>query len=159
MTTVILMAVNSVIKSFYKNTLISGWAENIKWMNWLSAWVDPIRWTHILPPQLKGNRMTVGGGVGYRKKGIFIDLTYVESITERCEFPLSSRRKRQCLFHRKTIYRQSDTHIRNQVLMSSYASEDIFFKIIFQPNQILIFIQPGDLSFGIMTCILFDEGN
>jgi hypothetical protein len=36
---------------------------------------------------LKANRATISGGLGYRKKGIFIDLTYVESILNDVNFP------------------------------------------------------------------------
>jgi hypothetical protein len=38
-------------------------------------------------PELKANRFTLGGGLGYRKKGIFIDLTYVEAIMTDVNFP------------------------------------------------------------------------
>ena len=38
-------------------------------------------------PDLKANRTTFSGGVGYRKKGIFIDLTYVEAVTNDVNFP------------------------------------------------------------------------
>ena len=37
--------------------------------------------------QLSANRMTFSGGVGYRKKGIIIDLTYVEAISNDVNFP------------------------------------------------------------------------
>jgi len=36
---------------------------------------------------LKGSYSTISGGVGYRKKGIFIDLTYVELIKKDVNFP------------------------------------------------------------------------
>ena len=35
--------VNSVIKSFYKNTFSFRLVESIKWMNWHSVWVDLIQ--------------------------------------------------------------------------------------------------------------------
>ena len=37
--------------------------------------------------ELKASRFTLGGGLGYRKKGIFIDLTYVEAIMTDVNFP------------------------------------------------------------------------
>jgi hypothetical protein len=36
---------------------------------------------------LKGNRMFLSGGLGYRDKGMFIDLTYVHGITKDVHFP------------------------------------------------------------------------
>ncbi len=36
---------------------------------------------------LKGNQMNISGGLGYRDKGIFIDLTYVQSISKGINFP------------------------------------------------------------------------
>lgn len=36
---------------------------------------------------LKANRMFISGGVGYRNKGIFIDLTYVQNIINDVSFP------------------------------------------------------------------------
>ena len=93
MITVILIGVNSVIKSFYKNTFNFRLGGEYK--------VDELAFrlggSYSMNPysssELKANRMTVGGGLGYRKHGIFIDLTYVESYPERCEFSLPSRRK------------------------------------------------------------------
>ena len=38
-------------------------------------------------PQLKSDQITIGGGLGYRKKGMFIDLTYVEAIISDVNFP------------------------------------------------------------------------
>jgi hypothetical protein len=37
--------------------------------------------------QLKANRMNLSGGLGYRHKGIFVDLTYVHRITKDINFP------------------------------------------------------------------------
>ena len=92
MITVILTVVNSVIKSFYKNTFSFRLGGEYK--------VDELAFrlggSYSMDPYssstLKGNRVTVGGGLGYRKRGIFIDLTYVKIYPERCEFPLPSRR-------------------------------------------------------------------
>lgn len=38
---------------------------------------------------VKGNRMLLSGGLGYRHKGMFLDLTYVHSITKDVHFPYS----------------------------------------------------------------------
>ena len=37
--------------------------------------------------ELKANRMLLSGGLGYRNKGFFIDLTYVEAISKDVNFP------------------------------------------------------------------------
>jgi long-subunit fatty acid transport protein len=36
---------------------------------------------------LKANRMLVSGGVGYRNKGFFIDLTYIYALNKDVNFP------------------------------------------------------------------------
>ena len=36
---------------------------------------------------LKGNQMNISGGLGYRDKGVFIDLTYVQRISKGINFP------------------------------------------------------------------------
>lgn len=37
--------------------------------------------------ELSGNKMNVSGGLGYRNKGIFVDLTYVQSLSKDINFP------------------------------------------------------------------------
>lgn len=37
--------------------------------------------------ELKGNRMNLSGGLGYRNKGVFVDLTYVHRIAKDVNFP------------------------------------------------------------------------
>ena len=37
--------------------------------------------------ELKANRMLLSGGLGYRHRGFFIDLTYVHSINKDVNFP------------------------------------------------------------------------
>lgn len=37
--------------------------------------------------ELKANKMNISGGVGYRDKGMFVDLTYVHSINKDVNFP------------------------------------------------------------------------
>ncbi len=37
--------------------------------------------------QLKADRIQIGGGVGYRNHGLFVDLTYVETINKDVSFP------------------------------------------------------------------------
>jgi hypothetical protein len=79
--------VNSVIKSYYRNTFNFRLGGEYK--------VDELAFrlggSYSTSPYsssvLKGSSMTVGGGLGYRKKGIFIDLTYVETILNDVNFP------------------------------------------------------------------------
>jgi hypothetical protein len=37
--------------------------------------------------ELKAHKMTVSGGLGYRNKGVFLDLTYVQSLNKDVHFP------------------------------------------------------------------------
>jgi len=79
--------VNSVIRSFYKNTFSFRLGGEYK----LDELAFRLGGSYSMDPYssstLKGNRMTVGGGLGYRKRGVFIDLTYVESILNDVDFP------------------------------------------------------------------------
>src|ERR1700722_3222939 len=79
--------VNSVIRSFYKNTFSFRLGGEYK----LDELAFRLGGSYSMDPysssELKGNRMTVGGGLGYRKRGIFIDLAYVESILNDVNFP------------------------------------------------------------------------
>ena len=38
-------------------------------------------------PVLKGNQLLLSGGLGYRNKGLFIDLTYVKNISKDISVP------------------------------------------------------------------------
>ena len=79
--------VNSVIRSYYKNTFNFRLGGEYK--------TDPLAFriggsysmNPYTSPDLKANRFTIGGGLGYRKKGIFVDLTYVETILNDVNFP------------------------------------------------------------------------
>jgi hypothetical protein len=79
--------VNSVIRSFYKNTFSFRLGGEYK----IDELAFRLGGSYSMDPYssstLKGNRITVGGGLGYRKRGIFIDLTYVESILNDVNFP------------------------------------------------------------------------
>jgi len=78
---------NNTIKSYYKNTFnfrlgAEYKADDIAFRLGGSYSMNPYS-----SPQLKSNQFTIGGGLGYRKKGIFIDLTYVEAIRHDVNFP------------------------------------------------------------------------
>ncbi len=79
--------VNSVIRSYYRNTFNFRLGGEYK----ADEMAFRIGGSYSMNPytssDLKANRFTVGGGVGYRKKGIFVDLTYVETILSDVNFP------------------------------------------------------------------------
>ena len=47
-----------------------------------SYYTDPYK-----DSELKGNKMFLSGGLGYRNKGFFLDLTYVHSLINDINFP------------------------------------------------------------------------
>jgi hypothetical protein len=79
--------VNNTIKSYYRNTFNFRMGGEYK--------VDKIAYrlggsyslNPYTSPDLNSNRLTLSGGLGYRNKGIFIDLTYVEAILNDVNFP------------------------------------------------------------------------
>jgi hypothetical protein len=78
---------NNTVKSYYNNTFnfrLGGEykVNEIAYRIGGSYSTDPYS-----SAQLSANRMTFSGGVGYRKKGIIIDLTYVEAISNDVNFP------------------------------------------------------------------------
>ena len=79
--------VNSVIRSYYRNTFNFRLGGEYK----VDELAFRIGGSYAMNPysssQLKSNRFTVGGGAGYRKHGIFVDLTYVETILNDVNFP------------------------------------------------------------------------
>ena len=79
--------VNQAIKIYYKNALNFRVGGELKFNTIMarlgfSYYTDPYK-----DSDLKGKKMFVSGGVGYRNKGLFIDLTYVQSIINDINFP------------------------------------------------------------------------
>jgi hypothetical protein len=78
---------NNTIRSYYKNTFNFRLGGEYK----VDELAFRIGGSYSMNPysstDLKSNRTTISGGLGYRKKGIFIDLTYVESILTDVNFP------------------------------------------------------------------------
>jgi hypothetical protein len=78
---------NSTVKSYYKNNLNFRAGGELK----LNTMAIRAGFAYSLSPyaqtDLKANRMYISGGVGYRNKGIFVDLTYVEGIVNDTNFP------------------------------------------------------------------------
>ena len=78
---------NSTIKSYYKNTFnfrMGGEykVDELAFRIGGSYSMDPYR-----SSQLNASLGTISGGIGYRKHGILVDLTYVESISNNVNFP------------------------------------------------------------------------
>jgi len=79
--------VNGVISSYYKNNFNFRLGGEYKVDELAYRIGGSYSMNPYTSPDLKANRFTVGGGVGYRKKGIFIDLTYVETFLNDVNFP------------------------------------------------------------------------
>jgi hypothetical protein len=79
--------VNNTIKSYYKNTFNFRMGGEYK----VNTFAYRLGGSYSLNPysssDLKSNRFTLSGGLGYRNKGIFVDLTYVEAILNDVNFP------------------------------------------------------------------------
>ena len=79
--------VNQVIKDYYKNAFNFRVGGELKFTTIMarlgfSYYTDPYK-----DSELNGKKMFVSGGLGYRNKGVFIDLTYVHSMTNDINFP------------------------------------------------------------------------
>lgn len=79
--------VNSTIKGYYKGSFDFRLGAEFKFNTLavragLAYYTDPYK-----ESDLKANRLLLSGGLGYRNKGIFVDLTYVEGFTKDVNFP------------------------------------------------------------------------
>ena len=78
---------NQVIKTQYKGNFNFRLGGELKFNTIMTRlgfayYTNPYKDT-----DLKANRMLLSGGLGYRHKGVFIDLTYVHSINKEVNFP------------------------------------------------------------------------
>jgi long-subunit fatty acid transport protein len=78
---------NNTIKSYYKNTFNFRLGGEYKVDELAFRIGGSYSMNPYSSPDLKANRSTISGGVGYRKHGIFVDLTYVEAISNDVNFP------------------------------------------------------------------------
>jgi hypothetical protein len=105
--------VNNTIKDFYRNTLNFRLGGEYK----MDDLAFRIGGSYSMDPyssaDLKANRYTFGGGLGYRKKGIFIDLTYVEAILNDVDFPYR-------LSDKDNVYSTVKTYTGNIILTLGY---------------------------------------
>lgn len=80
-------SVNSVIKSYYKGVFDARLGGELKFNTFMAragaAWYG----NPYTDKNLKADRLYLSGGLGYRNKGIFIDLTYVQGFTKDVSFP------------------------------------------------------------------------
>lgn len=79
--------VNQGIKAYYKNAFNFRVGGEIKFTTFMARlgfayYTDPYK-----DSELKGNKMFLSGGLGYRNKGFFLDLTYVHSLINDINFP------------------------------------------------------------------------
>lgn len=78
---------NNTVKSYYKNSFNFRLGGEIKF----NALAVRAGGSYSLSPyagsDVKASRATAGGGLGYRNRGIFVDLTYVESFQKDASFP------------------------------------------------------------------------
>jgi len=79
--------VNNTIKSYYKNTFNFRLGGEYKVDEMAYRLGGSYSMNPYSSPDLKASRTTISGGLGYRKKGIFIDLTYVEAFLNDVNFP------------------------------------------------------------------------
>ncbi len=79
--------VNQAIKYYYKNAFNFRVGGEVK----LTTFMARLGFSYYMDPykdsELKGNKMYVSGGLGYRNKGFFLDLTYVHSLVNDISFP------------------------------------------------------------------------
>lgn len=78
---------NNTVKDIYKNAINVRVGGELKFNIWmvragLGYFSNPYK-----DPALKGNRMNLSGGLGYRNKGVFLDLTYVHQLVKDGFYP------------------------------------------------------------------------
>jgi hypothetical protein len=78
---------NNTIKSYYKNNFNFRLGGEYKMDDLAFRLGGSYSTNPYSSSDLKANGSTVSGGLGYRKKGMFIDLTYVQSFQNDVNFP------------------------------------------------------------------------
>ena len=80
-------ALNNVVKELYKGSFNFRVGGELKF-NTLMGRLGFAYYTNpYKDKELKASRMLLSGGVGYRNKGVFVDLTYVYAISKDVNFP------------------------------------------------------------------------
>ena len=80
-------AVNSTIKSYYKSNFDFRLGGELKFSSFAARAGAAYYMNPYKQSDLKADRLFISGGVGYRNKGVFIDLTYVQGFTRDLNFP------------------------------------------------------------------------
>ena len=79
--------VNEVIKHYYKGSFDVKLGGELKF-NTIAVRLGVAYYTSpYRDATLKADRLFISGGLGYRNKGIFVDLTYVQGFTRDVDFP------------------------------------------------------------------------
>jgi hypothetical protein len=79
--------VNNAIKLAYKNALNFRIGGELKFKTIMTRLGFALFGNPYKESALKGRRMNLSGGLGYRNKGVFVDLTYVHSLNKDVNFP------------------------------------------------------------------------
>lgn len=80
-------ALNKVVKSLYKGSFNFRVGGELKFNTIMGRLGFAYYSNPYKDKELKANRMLLSGGLGYRNKGVFVDLTYVYSISKDVNFP------------------------------------------------------------------------
>jgi len=80
-------ALNNVVKNDYKGAFNFRVGGELKFKIIMARLGFAYYGNPYKDKELKANRMLLSGGLGYRNKGFFIDLTYVEAISKDVNFP------------------------------------------------------------------------
>ena len=78
---------NNTVKSYYRNNLNFRVGAEMKFNTLAARTGFAYSMTPYAQHDFKANRLYLSGGVGYRNKGVFVDLTYVEGIVKDASFP------------------------------------------------------------------------
>ncbi|MBC7826967.1 MAG: aromatic hydrocarbon degradation protein [Chitinophagaceae bacterium] len=79
--------VNNGIKQVYKNAFNFRVGGELKFKTIMTRLGFALFGDPYKQSELKARRMNLSGGLGYRNKGIFVDLTYVHSLNKDVNFP------------------------------------------------------------------------
>jgi hypothetical protein len=79
--------VNQAIKDYYKGAFNFRLGGELKFTTIMTRLGFAYYSNPYKDKELKGNKMFLSGGLGYRNAGIFIDLTYVHSLQKDVSFP------------------------------------------------------------------------
>ena len=78
---------NNTVKNYYKNNFNFRLGGELKFNTLAVRAGGSYSLSPYASSDIKASRASVGGGLGYRNRGIFIDLTYVENFLKDASFP------------------------------------------------------------------------